>query len=141
MTLRISTVLVLVMLVVGAAVARGASGRPKEVVMMPTLKVYADWIGVNYYQGEDGLVTKVMVQAVTRNSPAARAGLRKGDELIAIDEVSVVGMSEEQFIEAYAGDLPSSGRRDYDFRCYRGFLRTREETVRFTFVRDATALE
>lgn len=135
--IRIRRVVVFALLVAGAVVSWGASDRPKEIVTLPAFKVYADWITVNYYQGEDGFVTHVLIQTVTPNSPAARAGLRKRDELIAIDDVKVAGMSDEQFIEAYAGELPQSGRRDFDFRCYRGLFRTREQIVRFRLTRDA----
>jgi membrane-associated protease RseP (regulator of RpoE activity) len=138
MTLRNSNVVILALSLVGAALLCGASGRPSEVMTLPALKVYAGWIAVNYYQDDDGLVTRVLIQEVTPNSPAARARLRKGDELVAIDEVSVAGMSEEQFINAYANYLPPDGHRDYDFRCYRGFFRTREQMVRFRLTHEPT---
>ena len=137
MTQRISKMAILALLLVGAAVSCSASGRPGEIVVLPKLKIYGGWIFVNYYQDKEGLVTDVRIQAVTPRSPAARAGLRRGDELIAIDDVKVVGMSDEQFIEAYAGELPRNGRREFVFRCYRGFLGKREQAVRFTLTRDA----
>ena len=136
MMLQIPRAVVLALLVAGAVVSCGASGRPKELITLPALKVYAGWIEVNYYQDNDGRVTQVVIQAVTPNSPAARAGLRKGDELIAIDDVKVAGMSDEQFIEAYVNTLLPDSHRDYDFRCYRGFFRTREQIVRFRLTRE-----
>ena len=141
MMLQIPRAVVLALLVAGAVVSRGASDRPKELIMLPALKVYASWIQVHYYQDDDGRVTEVVIQSVTPNSPAARAGLRKGDELIAIDDVKVAGMSGDQFIEAYVSTLSPDSHRDYDFRCYRGFFGTRQQIVRFRFTRQSSSVE
>jgi membrane-associated protease RseP (regulator of RpoE activity) len=122
---------VVLALAVGAAPLLGASAPRKELVTLPAIKVYGSWIAVNYYQGADGCITRVVIAEVTPKSPAARQGLRKGDELIAIDDIDVTGMSAEQFVEAYSKDLLRNAHRDYDFRCFRGFLSSREQTVRF----------
>jgi membrane-associated protease RseP (regulator of RpoE activity) len=131
MTLRVPNIILLSLIFAGAVHVGGASAAEQEFFTLPPVRVYGSWIAVNYYQGKDGRVTRVLIQEVTPNSPAARLGLRKGDELMAIDETSVVGMSDEQFVDAYARTLLPHTHRDYDFRCYRGFLGTRERILRF----------
>lgn len=131
MILRLSKSVVLALAFAGAVLFCNASDPGEELVALPAMKVFGSWIAVNYHQGDDGSITRVVIQEVTPNSPAARLGLRKGDELIAINETQVAGMSAEQFVEAYTNDLPSNEHRDYNFRCYRGFFKTRERIVRF----------
>ena len=130
MKLRRSRAVVLALAVVAAPLF-GASAPRKELITLPAIKVYGSWIAVNYHQGEDGCITRVVIAEVTPNSPAAHRGLRKGDELIAIDDIAVTSMSAEQFVEAYSKDLLRNAQRDYDFKCYRGFLAKREQTIRF----------
>src|SRR5688572_13125688 len=125
MKLRLMSAVVLALAVVAAPLF-GASAPRKDLVTLPALKVFGSWIAVNYYQGEDGCIKRVVIAEVTPKSPAARRGLRKGDELIVIDDIEVTSMSAEQFVEAYSKDLLRNAHRDYDFRCYRGFLSTRE---------------
>jgi membrane-associated protease RseP (regulator of RpoE activity) len=131
MTLQLSKTTVLALAVAAAVLFCGASDAKKEIITLPAITIQGSWIAVNYYQGKDGRVTRVLIQEVTPNSPAARLGLRERDELIAIDGTEVAGMSDEQFVEAYSNDLQPNSHRDYDFRCYRGFLVKRERVVRF----------
>ncbi len=62
-------------------------------------------IGINLQQSKDN--TKLIVTRTIENSPAEIAGIRAGDEIVAIDGASAIGLTPEQAAERIRGQLGS----------------------------------
>jgi carboxyl-terminal processing protease len=60
-------------------------------------------IGINLQQSKDN--TKLIVTRTIENSPAEIAGIRAGDEIVAIDGASAIGLTPEQAAEKIRGQL------------------------------------
>jgi len=58
-------------------------------------------IGINLQQSKD--LSKLIVTRTIEDGPAEQAGIRSGDEIIAIDNISAVGMTPEQAAEHIRG--------------------------------------
>lgn len=52
----------------------------------------------------------VLIERVASNGPSARSGLRIGDELIAIDDVPVSSMTEQDLRQRLPGEVGSTVR-------------------------------
>jgi len=65
-------------------------------------------IGINLQQSKDN--SKLVVTRTIDNSPAATAGIMAGDEIVAIDGQSAVGLSPEQAAERIRGKAGSAVR-------------------------------
>lgn len=72
-------------------------------VDMQKLKVYG--IGINLKRDPDG---RLLIRRVLEGSPAAMAGLEVGDEIIAVDGKSVLGLSETSVAKLIRGPEGSS---------------------------------
>src|SRR5690606_16432404 len=75
----------------------------QSAVDMQKLKVYG--IGINLKRDPDG---RLLIRRVVEGSPAAMAGLEVGDEIIAVDGKSVLGLSETSVAELIRGPEGSS---------------------------------
>ena len=135
MKTRVDRVAVAVLAMIACALTPHLFASAPDIVTLPLIKVHPGWLAVNYYVGPDGRVVRVLVDEVTRQSPAAQAGLRRGDELIAIDDTVVPGLSGDDFVAAYATNFARHESRVFVFRCYRGFMGKEERIVRFRVIK------
>lgn len=86
--------------------ARTAANDPA--VQMRPFKVFAEWMEVQPVLRK-GVIEWVRVAHVRPRSPAAAAGLMAGTRIVEIQGVSMVGLTEAQFVERL-DSLPASDR-------------------------------
>ena len=91
-------------------------------VNLPTFRVVADWFSVRVTVNSKTGITQVLVTDVTKESKAWNFGLRKNYRLLEINHVSVLGLSDDKFVELLnkAPDIDSP--HILTFRRTRGFI-------------------
>ena len=127
--------LALIALCIGSP-ATAANSQAKDIVELPSLTIYGSWVEVAYFAGKDGKIEKVDVIEVTKFSPPAEAGLRRGDELVSVAGMPVAGMSVDAFADVYASPVPQGSSKVYEFRGRRGVFTKSEKVFRFAFAPD-----
>lgn len=98
---RIRSVGVLLAAWLGSAGAWAAATEPPPVQLEP-VRVAAIWanavVRVVYQRSDDGpRISVLRVESVREKSAAARAGLEKGMEIVAIQGVTLNGLTEEEY--------------------------------------------
>lgn len=69
-------------------------------VTMPSVRVRAEWAEIQPVL-DKGIISYVRVVHVLPDSPFARAGIKKGDRIIRIQEYDLRGMTEDKFAKIY----------------------------------------
>jgi C-terminal processing protease CtpA/Prc len=115
----IRTKLLAVVLTAGATFVAAAQNRPdtaETIVRMKPLKVMAEWLQIRPMVHRDGTVQYITITDVTRRSPAAAAGIRRGLILVSVQGVKLRGLTLTALDKALrnlpAGDLLELGVAD-----------------------------
>jgi hypothetical protein len=104
----------------------------EPVLELPVLKVMPGFFDYLYHC-KNARITLVKITGLPANTATHRAGLRKGDQLVAIDGVKVVGLSRPEFERLIDAKLEIGDSKRFTFLKSKGFIVRLNKTFDITY--------